>query len=548
MHNADQESRQLSKEWEIWVPALTAKNKMEAARREGALVRQEVAKQKATLDKLVNTLEDKSRETADMRVQQAAQVTRAEKLQELQENLTAAETQRNKLQEIYVWLKECERKGELGPIAAAQRSKLEEINERLAEDTPMQKLGAYESVLHYFGVMKWLFEVDKEYHDAARGWNALKGYQKIVEGYETQVAKLDLAHGRPDHAAYVVCGADSDKAAARLFASRLETALVAAGLRNPAVFLSERCLREGEGARSGITHSRVILYILSSALMDVFAADATLGATNTFLDEIEEGIIKNRAGDVTLIPIKLGSHAEGGTFKPFEPSEILATLSSANTKSSRGFEKQPIATTLEELLRADAINMDYKQIDRAVGDVAKVFLGAMHGSRSAWSMNSDYGRGRPTVGGMSTVLSSRLSSISSSFSSSLIVDHKPPAYSSVRPLGSTDEKMNWSKHVDVAFCVDCTGSMGPYIKGVKAKIEDISTKLQQSFKGSKFRFAFVGYRDFNDGGKAAYPFKDFISNTVEFGDFLATVKATSGDDTPEDVIGGLELVTGLGWH
>ncbi|KAJ1551936.1 hypothetical protein HK405_013352, partial [Cladochytrium tenue] len=190
--SADQESRQLSKEWEIWVPALTAKNKMEAARREGALVRQEVAKQKATLDKLVNTLEDTSLETADMRVQQAAQVTRAEKLQELQENLTAAETQRNKLQEIYVWLKECERKGELGPIAAAKRSKLEEINERLAEDTPLQKLGAYESVLHYFGVMKWLFEVDKEYQDAARGWNELKRYQKIVEGYETQVAKLDL--------------------------------------------------------------------------------------------------------------------------------------------------------------------------------------------------------------------------------------------------------------------------------------------------------------------------------------------------------------------
>ncbi|KAJ1556326.1 hypothetical protein HK405_001630, partial [Cladochytrium tenue] len=35
------------------------------------------------------------------------------------------------------------------------------------------------------------------------------------------------------------------------------------------------------------------------------------------------------------------------------------------------------------------------------------------------------------------------------------------------------------------------------------------------------------YRDFGDGGKAAYPFKDFISNTVEFRDFLANTKATS---------------------
>ncbi|MES1914141.1 MAG: hypothetical protein MHM6MM_006261 [Cercozoa sp. M6MM] len=51
--------------------------------------------------------------------------------------------------------------------------------------------------------------------------------------------------------------------------------------------------------------------------------------------------------------------------------------------------------------------------------------------------------------------------------------------------------------VDLAFLVDCTGSMGPYIDGVKNKVQQAVREVQRACqKKIELRVAFVGYRDY----------------------------------------------------
>ena len=54
-----------------------------------------------------------------------------------------------------------------------------------------------------------------------------------------------------------------------------------------------------------------------------------------------------------------------------------------------------------------------------------------------------------------------------------------------------------SCEVDLVFCMDCTGSMGAYIKWAKRSIEAIARKLIE-VEGCKLRFGVVAYRDYND--------------------------------------------------
>lgn len=104
--------------------------------------------------------------------------------------------------------------------------------------------------------------------------------------------------------------------------------------------------------------------------------------------------------------------------------------------------------------------------------------------------------------------------------------------------------------LDLCFLMDCTGSMGPWIKETKQKIIDIVEYVQSSSKDMKMRLAFVGYRDFDHDDKrlVEFPFKDATKGTCEaFAKWLEGVAAIGGKDIPEDVAGGLERVTQLQW-
>ena len=99
--------------------------------------------------------------------------------------------------------------------------------------------------------------------------------------------------------------------------------------------------------------------------------------------------------------------------------------------------------------------------------------------------------------------------------------------------------------LDVAFMVDCTGSMSKYINQTKENIEFIVNSIKEEFE-NKVKIAFVGYRDHGDGDNRIECLS-FTEDVGEFKEFVEGIKATGGRDRTEDVLGGLEAVTNLTW-
>lgn len=80
--------------------------------------------------------------------------------------------------------------------------------------------------------------------------------------------------------------------------------------------------------------------------------------------------------------------------------------------------------------------------------------------------------------------------------------------------------------MDVAFVVDCTSSMGAWIEAVKHKVRDIHACLATDVPLAHLRFAFVGYRDFNDGADR-FIIRDFTPSVDSFESVLSTVRAVA---------------------
>eukprot|EP01062_Namystynia_karyoxenos_P072327 TRINITY_DN683_c0_g1_i2.p1 TRINITY_DN683_c0_g1~~TRINITY_DN683_c0_g1_i2.p1 ORF type:complete len:774 (+),score=196.54 TRINITY_DN683_c0_g1_i2:89-2323(+) len=98
--------------------------------------------------------------------------------------------------------------------------------------------------------------------------------------------------------------------------------------------------------------------------------------------------------------------------------------------------------------------------------------------------------------------------------------------------------------VDIAFCMDGTGSMASHITAVKDNIVGISTDLIASSR-LRARVAIVVYRDYCDGA-ARHEIYDFMA-PEEVQDVLSRVRAAGGGDQAEDCIGGLFRCTELSW-
>ena len=99
--------------------------------------------------------------------------------------------------------------------------------------------------------------------------------------------------------------------------------------------------------------------------------------------------------------------------------------------------------------------------------------------------------------------------------------------------------------LDVAFLVDCTKSMDPYINQTKADVEHVVNEIKRVFEND-VKVAFVGYRDHKDGPKRIESL-EFTDDVNKFKDFVSHISASGGKDTPEDVLGGLEAAVNLGW-
>lgn len=92
---------------------------------------------------------------------------------------------------------------------------------------------------------------------------------------------------------------------------------------------------------------------------------------------------------------------------------------------------------------------------------------------------------------------------------------------------------------DLLFLMDTTGSMECYIQKAKEQVMSIVDDISRStFNEAEVRVAVVGYKDHTDDPNIQ--FIDFTPDASKIPPFLETVKATGGDDTPEDVLGGCQ--------
>ncbi len=104
-----------------------------------------------------------------------------------------------------------------------------------------------------------------------------------------------------------------------------------------------------------------------------------------------------------------------------------------------------------------------------------------------------------------------------------------------------------AQRVDLCFLVDSTGSMSSCIHEVKSKINDIVKQVTRVYPDLKVRLSFVGYRDHGDGG-LRFSILGFGECITSFERFVGGVSATGGDDTCEDVFGGIYEAIKLGWQ
>ncbi|CAF1549598.1 unnamed protein product [Rotaria magnacalcarata] len=102
-------------------------------------------------------------------------------------------------------------------------------------------------------------------------------------------------------------------------------------------------------------------------------------------------------------------------------------------------------------------------------------------------------------------------------------------------------------HIDLAFAIDCTISMRPYILNATDRIRQIVNQIK--FEGTLVaRFALVEYRD--------YPLEDnifvtrvqsFTNAEAEMNGWLDQCLAQGGGDTPEAVADALYDILNLSW-
>jgi Mg-chelatase subunit ChlD len=100
--------------------------------------------------------------------------------------------------------------------------------------------------------------------------------------------------------------------------------------------------------------------------------------------------------------------------------------------------------------------------------------------------------------------------------------------------------------IDVAFCLDTTGSMSGLLEGAKSKIWSIVNTISTAKPRPVLRIALIGYRDKQDSYVTRV--YDFTTNLETMYSHLREFRADGGGDTPEHVSQALhESVNNLSW-
>ena len=105
-----------------------------------------------------------------------------------------------------------------------------------------------------------------------------------------------------------------------------------------------------------------------------------------------------------------------------------------------------------------------------------------------------------------------------------------------------------SKNLDLAFAMDCTGSMGSYIEEAKNNIRKIVEEIVSSEK-SDVRLALVEYRDHPPQDSTFVTrCHDFTHSPKVMKGWLSDASAQGGGDTPEAVADALHDLLKLNWR
>ena len=110
-----------------------------------------------------------------------------------------------------------------------------------------------------------------------------------------------------------------------------------------------------------------------------------------------------------------------------------------------------------------------------------------------------------------------------------------------------DNILGTKRNIDVVFCIDGTGSMGPCIESVKSNarrfhLEFVSEMTERGSEIDSMRIKVIVFRDYKDDGDGSMvesPFFELPADNSDFEKFLSEVSATGGGDGPEN---GLEAL------
>ena len=114
-----------------------------------------------------------------------------------------------------------------------------------------------------------------------------------------------------------------------------------------------------------------------------------------------------------------------------------------------------------------------------------------------------------------------------------------------KEIRSVIKSVSNAEAVDLAFLLDCTESMSPYIDSVKKSINKIISCVKRTNGSLKLRLAMIAYRDVGDLNR--FEVFDFTSSVLDFERFVEALRATGGADFPEDIAGAIRHANNLCW-
>ena len=111
-------------------------------------------------------------------------------------------------------------------------------------------------------------------------------------------------------------------------------------------------------------------------------------------------------------------------------------------------------------------------------------------------------------------------------------------------------------HIDIVFCIDCTGSMGPVIELVKEKVRKFPIDLKDALAKKEkevheLRIRVVAFRDFASDSDALEVSEFFMVepsiDSANFESFVNRLVASGGGDEPESGLEALAVALGSDW-